>query len=198
MTATDSPFDRPERRRPLFDAAMWLGHHSARRPALFAGIAVATIAKWWAGELPPVFTALSILLSLIYLALWTSEILFHDRNLCLRCVEDAPLLDPQAAVEQNIGLLRFAHHHWRYTATALLGFAPVALLFVPESAPLYVRVLLTGLAIAGVCGFIYAARAFQTHRRLQTWCPWCRDHRGPDDDAPETVPTPDPVGKAHI
>ncbi len=201
MTTTDRPFGHLPDRHPLYRLAMWWGHHSARWLPIPSAVGMTLLAtSWWLPDLPP---AQHALLLAAPMAVFSSAVLgmlcadlVHGRNLCLRCVNDPPLLNPQAAVDRRRGALRFFHAGRRMRVALALVFVSVAALVVGPSSmlPTFGRAAVTAVFAAGVATNVYLTHVFGTHRRLQVWCPWCRRGDGPDD--PQTAPTPDPVGTA--
>jgi hypothetical protein len=103
----------------------------------------------------------------------------HDRRLCERCVLAMPL-DPAGQAR------RYQRRFW----TAHTGSEPRFL--VP-----YVVVLVSSNFAVSTVGRIgwallqlsmaYLILSQSTHRKLQPWCPWCRDEGG-GEDVDETPP----------
>ncbi len=106
----------------------------------------------------------------------------HDRRLCEHCMATMPL-NPAAVAE------RYARRFWVTHAGSeprlVIPYlaALVAVNFVPGALG---RVAWTLLQLS----MIYLVLSYATHRRLQPWCPWCRDDGGGGDDDPVS---PDPV-----
>jgi hypothetical protein len=105
----------------------------------------------------------------------------HDRTLCEHCVASMPLNPSEQAV-------RYKRRFWMSHTGAERRF------IVP-----YLVVLLGSNFFPGTIGriawaviqasMIYLILSYSTHRRLQPWCPWCREGGGGD----EIVESPDPV-----
>jgi hypothetical protein len=137
MTTVEGSSDFPHG-RPLFRLKMWWGHHIAARwlePAYAVMLALGGV-LWWAPDLPPQWNIpLRVLHGLAFISVITGVLCawcVHDRNLCLRCVGDSPLLDPQAAVENHRRALRFYHRDRWLKTTTIAAVAPaVATAMVP-------------------------------------------------------------------
>lgn len=187
----------------LFHLAMLLGHYSRRTsPVVTILVWALIILGWWAPDYNKsllgaafYFTVLGLLVADIT-GLFC-RIFVHDRNLCLRDLQESPLLDPQSAVDKNIRALRTCHSR-RFHKTLLgISFAPIVVLLAVagiKEMPLLVKVALTVMAAAGITTTIYVGHIQNVHSRLQPWCPFCRRDDGPDD--PVVEPTPDPVSSA--
>lgn len=108
----------------------------------------------------------------------------HDRGLCEQCVAGLPLNPSQQATKYE---LRFWLAHSLSQPRYLLPY--VAVLVGSNFLPGTTGRLIWALAQASM---VYLIMAHTTHRRLQPWCPWCRDDGGGgwDDHDPAT---PDPV-----
>lgn len=184
-------------RRPLHAAIMWWGHYSRPwLPAIYVTIEAVLIVSWWGVKLGPAveilrWTALTTILT----ALISKQI--HDRNLCLRHIQESPLLDPQTAVDDNMRYLWFMHRKHLSWGVVALAALPLLLPVTGRwDLPLYARIALTVLALVGLAATWYFLHASNVHRRLVGWCPWCNPRRG-GDDHPAVAPTPDPVGTSN-
>lgn len=182
----------------LFRLGMLLGHY-ANRWSVYLTILMWTYiaSSWWLPEQVttqgPLRWAVFVLV-LIYVVGFTCQVVLHERHLCLRDLDDAPLLDPQAAVDQHRRALRIHHNRRQYLVALITGVLPLAILLVmtgQASYPVGVKLALTALAAIGVAANCYVGYIQATHRRLQPWCPWCRRNDGGD---PVVSPTPDPAG----
>ncbi len=189
--------------RPLFRLAMWWGHHSVRwLPIPFAMGMAALAVSWWLPDLPPAQNVALLAVPMVIFGATGLGVLctdlVHGRNLCLSCVNDPPLLNPQAAVDRHLRTLRFFHARRRMRAAIGLSFLSTAAMVAGRSPmlPAPGRAGVTALFAAGVAANVYLMHVYRTHRRLHVWCPWCRRGGGGPDD-PQTAPTPDPVGRAH-
>ncbi len=120
----------------------------------------------------------------------------HHRSLCPRELDEAPVLDPQPAVDRKRRELRVWHSRRRRRFVPLV----VGMLFFA----LYVLVP-TGktwiFAVGFVCSALISAYLVYvdiTHQRLHPWCPYCRHGgRGPrgfriPDPTDPSVPKPVP------
>jgi hypothetical protein len=105
----------------------------------------------------------------------------HNAVLCERCIADFPV-DGDAQAEKHNLSLAYTHNInnmlWR---AAIYWFAA---LIIGSAWP-----ILTGLPWVVIC---LDLRARMLHRRLEPWCPWCRN----DDDWDVSVETPVPTGEA--
>lgn len=195
MTTT-GPASPDSRRHRI---AMWLGHYAPRisltsYAVMGASFSAANIGDWstpteWA-VMAPGLAAVAISVT----ATMCDETV-HRRNLCLRDLNRAPLLDPQTEVAKCARLLRFMHSRW--VMRLLLGSLAVlfAGIFVSDwmrdhGMPYPAAVMVTGF-LTSMSVSAWNVWATDIHRRLQLWCPLCRWGRGPDDDDPQPE---DPTG----
>lgn len=201
MTATaDNPPHRHRLRRVLTRCATVWGHHSrswSTPAAVFC--AVYLIARWWYPmDSSPLWVAALLVaaMTVVVVSMITGDLSqrVHDRNLCLRCLNQAPLLDPAAAVQRKLRLLRYFHSPIR--RRLLWVTVPVAVFIALWSGPLPLgpRIVATLAASGLVLNMIRSDRAVNVHRRLHPWCPLCRHGRGRGFH-PDPAPTPDrPAG----
>lgn len=168
------------------DAQPWAGRLAARwghfaPELLMVAIGAMIVMRF---RPPPQALALTAPLSLVALVI-TSWLLMrrHDRGLCEHCMAAMPL-NPSAQAT------RYQRRFWvSHTGTERRYLIPyLVVLFGSNFAP----------GTAGRVGWvvvqssmIYLILAYSTHRRLQPWCPWCRQGGG-GSDAEDPV-TPDPV-----
>lgn len=130
---------------------------------------------------PPPVTVLPIA-ALLFAAVVGSWLLLrrHDRRLCEPCMAAMPL-DPSRRAQRYGYRFRLAH----------LGSNPLAvvayLAFVMGSAALPGTVG-RGIWLVAQLSLILSIRSYVTHRRLQPWCPVCRE-----DGGGNTIVEPDPV-----
>jgi Na+/melibiose symporter-like transporter len=107
----------------------------------------------------------------------------HDRSLCEHCVAAMPLNPSELAA-------RYSRRFWLSHTGAEPKFV------VP-----YLAVLIGSNFATGTVGrfgwavvqtsMIYLILSYSTHRRLQPWCPWCREGGGGWDA--DNIDSPDPV-----
>jgi hypothetical protein len=107
----------------------------------------------------------------------------HDRSLCEHCVAAMPLNPSELAV-------RYRTRFWMSHAGA-----------EPRYILPYLAVLIGSNFATGTFGrlawaivqssMIFLILAYSTHRRLQPWCPWCREGGGGDDEPATPDPVPD-------
>lgn len=113
----------------------------------------------------------------------------HDRRLCEHCMSSMPL-DASAVAARYGRRFTFAHlgsnRRWVVGYLVVLigsNFVLLDTALLPASASRWVWAAVQAT-------MIYLILAYSTHRKLQPWCPQCRDDGGGDTvDAPEPVPT---------
>jgi len=107
----------------------------------------------------------------------------HDRGLCETCMAEMPL-NPEAEVERK--KMRFWVSH---TGSEMKYIAP------------YLGIVLLCNFAYEIIGFvpwaivqstlIYLILSQVTHRKLQPWCPWCKNGGDRSSDLPEVLPSDD-------
>lgn len=157
---------------------MWLGHNLM--PIMFAWAAfvvpddlLGNPGGWmhWAGAA----------VSVMYLAVFWSEIRWHRKRLCEKCAGKTPL-DPEASVRRWKPALRAVH---RSTPIVMSGIIlSLALSFVGHE---FWADLTAALLAVGVLGLWLS---MHVHDRLQPWCPWCNWGKGGDEEVSPEVPDP--------
>jgi hypothetical protein len=108
----------------------------------------------------------------------------HDRRLCEQCASSMPLNPGDQAARYKA---RFWVAHTGMERRILIPYVAVLLgsNFLPDT-------LLCRFVWAVVqLSMVYLILSHTSHRRLQPWCPWCKDGGGGSrhEDAP--TPTPD-------
>lgn len=113
----------------------------------------------------------------------------HDRRLCEQCLSSMPLDASRTAARCG---RRFALAHLGSDRRFVVGYLVVLIgsnfvlldtTALPASAGRWLWAAIQST-------MIYLILAYSTHRKLQPWCPQCRDGGGGTDvDAPEPVPT---------
>jgi hypothetical protein len=193
--------DQPARRFMIT-----FGHYGSRiaTPTYVFGVTIAIATMWlqatttWVGPLRVTVVTFNFIVQATALAAAALMFTVHDRNLCLLDIKDAPLLDPQTAVTQNMRRLRLIHNTRLLTATGAAGalvFLFTHIVGASTTSPLLLTAA-TALAIPlGGIG-VYELISANVHRRLKPWCPFCHGRGGFDPD-PVTTPTPDPAGVAN-
>ncbi len=194
MTTIGPADDNSRRHR----TAMWAGHYAttitlAANATMAIAFTVTTAIQFskaaeWAIMLP----AIAFLIASIVAGMCEQTI--HRRNLCLRDLNQAPLLDPQRDVDRHIRTLRTLHNHRRVLAITAGGLA-----LLMGSATLYgwahrhgipaASAILIGGFLANIAASTWHVWATAIHRRLYPWCPMCR--WGRDDDGDDDGPEPD-------
>jgi hypothetical protein len=167
MAGNDHPVDRPRHRR-------WRHRAHAALPFLYPVLALLV----WARP----GTVFNILATAGFLAVLAAD-LWHQRELCERCIAAVPL-DAAATAGRRRHLLRLIHHPRPYAG----AYAALLLLRLALPGGSAAAHAVSSTAYAAVA---YLAVAQIQHNRLQPWCPWCRRGNGGDDD-PE--PDPGPTG----
>lgn len=107
----------------------------------------------------------------------------HELLVCDRCMLDYPE-DGSERTLRRLRTLRYYHLYLNLLVLLFLVQMTYAILWITvwDMAAIPGAILFTWYALD------YRARA--VHRRLQPWCPWCKDWDDSDEDAP--VPDPDP------
>jgi hypothetical protein len=139
---------------------------------------------------PPADPALALSASVALIAFVVASALLmrrHDRSLCEHCVASMPLNPSELA-------MRYHRRFWLSHDGAQPGYViPYFLVligsnFLPGRAGLLIWALVQTT-------MIYLILGYSTHRRLQPWCPWCRDNGGGTDK--HEPATPDPLPSDH-
>jgi hypothetical protein len=160
----------------------WWGHYAPQ--ALMVSIFGVIVLKLRPVEDP--LLGLTIAVGLLSFILCTWLVMRrHDRRLCEHCMASMPLNPSAQAV-------RYKRRFWlSHTGSEMRFVIPyLAVLIGLGFATTPVGVVAWVLAQTTM---IYAILAFATHRRLQPWCPWCRNGGGGDEE----LVTPDPVPSDH-
>lgn len=174
--------------------AMWFGHYNVH--AAILGFAVVILGGFvlaldglpsWLDLTVRALTVAAIAAS----AYGTFSRYYHDRNVCDRHIIEAPLDDPDGAVQRNRRKLRLFH---RLTPGMVMK---VAVVFLVASALMqfvfHVPTVVLHLPLIGFASALsYLAWSCVVHRRLEPWCPYCR--RGGGDDGFEPVDPTRPHG----
>ncbi len=187
-----------DEQRPPRRAWLTLGHFSNHISAVASLTAAAYVLVSTATD-----TARDVLIGLalaVYAVCFVSVAAerTHRRSLCPREISEAPVLDPQAAVDRHARTLR-VWHSWWHVVPSVVGLVYIS---IYVSAPNTVRtwVFAVGFGATAIMS-AYLTYVEVTHRRLYPWCPHCR-HGGrgprgfhvPTPDDPTTVePKPRPV-----
>lgn len=153
---------------------MWLTHHQMAIYTVFAVAATAdNIVR--GNVLDGVVLAAFVGLCAVNIGL-----IRHSAVLCEKCISEFPV-DGDKQAERRIKYLAYTHNinNWLWKICGI-WFATI---FVASQWNVAI-----GLPWLVTC-FDVRARTF--HRRLEPWCPWCRDD---DDDV--TVQPPVPSGEA--
>ncbi|MCU1659234.1 MAG: hypothetical protein JWO57_3890 [Pseudonocardiales bacterium] len=137
--------------------------------------------------LRPVYGPLSLTVSLGLVAFVLASWLMmrrHDRGLCEHCLTSMPLNPSEMAA-------RYRRRFWvSHTGAERRYVIPYLIVLIGSN---------FATSPAGRVGWavvqtsmIYLILAYSTHRRLQPWCPWCRENGGGGEHGRDPV-TPDPV-----
>lgn len=199
MTASaEHPAERPG--GLMTRAGLWLGHYSSEILDLtLVNVAVALVLDGFSPRLSAVWSALvgGPLVTAAVLAMM-SQLTIHRRRLCWRELHEAPLTDPQGAVDRNHNNLhRYHHGFWHLAALLMVPYMLVAIWVLDEP---YQGVEWVHLAV--FVGVSMPIGLFHTwlhriHDRLQPWCPFCR-RDGDDDGFLVPEPDPDPARKVPL
>ena len=171
---------------PARGASQW-GHRSTQ---ILIGSIVATIALVLR-PLPPDNPAAVLIPVALFALVIGSWILMrrHDRRLCEQCMSSMPLDASNLAARRG---RRFALAHLGSNRRFVVGYLVILIgsNFVLLDTALLPASASRWLWAAIQSTMIYLILAYSTHRKLQPWCPQCRDGGGGlDVDAPEPVPT---------
>lgn len=193
MTSIDS--NPPHPRTWLVRLAQRAGHHKIAMwiwyvvGGLAGSVVIGLFAAHNRGAL---FTFLGLLLA-TGLGLMKLEAV-HDHRLCEACIDEVPL-NPGAAAVKADRQMRAAHwtvDHRSWFLTLMLGavaFVATEFAFLPHSSPAAFAFL--GADLLAMTGFVLLLRAFNTHRRLHPWCPYCKRRGG---GGGLHMPSPEPAG----
>lgn len=172
--------DRPERR--INRRLMWMGHYSiyVLLVTLVLDIAAAATGQNWGpvGDLAGVAGG-------VWIVAFLSSF-YHDAKLCERCVAASPL-DPQAAVDRWILMLRWEHLQLWKTISLLGSGTWLAFLGRYNHVPPW-WYWIPGTVLVPL--FISVFVSSRQHRRLYPWCPFCHWGDGGDEEAVPDVPAP--------
>lgn len=112
----------------------------------------------------------------------------HDRGLCEQCAATMPLNPAeQAARRTRMFWLSHCGSQPRYLVPYLI------VLIGSNFATTTVGRIGWALVQSSM---IYLILAYTAHRRLQPWCPWCREDGGGDER--DTAPPPPPVDRRRL
>jgi hypothetical protein len=132
---------------------------------------------------PPGALALTVPLALAAVVV-TSWLLLrrHDRRLCENCISEMPL-DPSKRAASYRLRFQLAHAGGQPGALATYFAVLIGSNFIPG---------LVGRVVWSLAqlSLIYLMRSYVTHRRLQPWCPWCRQDGGGSEEFDDSVPPP--------
>jgi hypothetical protein len=103
----------------------------------------------------------------------------HEAILCETCIADFPL-DGDAQATKHVRWLRFIHQGRARAGANVFLLVVLLVSFYPPLSWLIIAVWLMLLAEILATGL---------HRRLEPWCPWCRNG-GHDVDCPHATPVP--------
>jgi hypothetical protein len=160
-----------------------VGHYAPwALAAVVGGLIVLTAVPAFSAAVPwPVL--LAVLVGAGYLALC---LVAHDRHLCERCIRSVPLDATRVAARYRLRF-RVAHlFEHRPLAIGYLGAVLATALLADHPIGRYAWATAQG-------SLVYLLFVYVTHRRLQPWCPGCRQG-GTDVVAPAP---PNPVSSGH-
>jgi hypothetical protein len=108
----------------------------------------------------------------------------HDRRLCEQCMLSMPLNPAETAA-------RYRRRFWMaHTGSEPRFMAPYSVVLLASN---FATSTIGRLCWAAIyLSTVYLVMSYQTHRKLQPWCPWCSEHGGGDhvEDVPPVL-TPD-------
>lgn len=193
MTTLDN--DLPE--RPLFlRAAQLVGHHKTR--VWTAYVACTLIGGITLGLLDAPLLIIPAVVALLAAGALVMKLEgMHDRRLCEGCISSLPLNPSEAAARKDRPLRAV---HWTNNRRPLFLLLVAFSIAVPVSGflvqlrwrwhlPGSLPFILSGFAMLLV--WLWFVRAFDIHRRLSPWCPYCRRRGG---GGGLHMPSPEPAG----
>lgn len=196
-----------------WDRIMHLGEQIAV-PAGIGGI-LADLAWGIIGPGDTFFTATALVCSVVFMV-GVIISATHDPSECLVCFEAFPLEHAEAMARRHMGSLRGYHLYVLFLGAVFRGLlglwtklrrgkAQTTYTISMGTASLAVwmpLMVLTPFAprpwggIISMTTILWVMVVGSRHRRLEMWCPWCRDDD--DGDDPEEVPDPDPANGKQI
>jgi hypothetical protein len=114
----------------------------------------------------------------------------HDRGLCEHCMAAMPLNPSELAVRYR---RRFWVSHTGAEPRYVIPYFVVLLGSNFLTSP--IGQLVWALAQTTM---IYLILAYSTHRRLQPWCPWCKEGGGGADKEEPAIPDPVPSDRRQL
>lgn len=196
MTATEGASERPH--GVLRRAVLAWGHTSLRleKPLAMATVFFMLFFWWWPDSDASVLAvAVGATATINALVLFSSLLCqpIHDRELCAKCLDAAPWLDPQGATDANDPWLRLHHDYRRMRRLVALGGLPILMwILMADEWWWPLKTVATVAALVGAWALWRHAHVNLIHRRLEQWCKYCRRPGGEDDHTP--VPPPAPTG----
>jgi hypothetical protein len=158
-----------------------LGHHAVN---MLIGAIVAVVAIQLVPMVPIMALTVSATLFAFVILCWLL-MREHDRRLCERCVLEIPL-DPAEQAK------RYRRRFWMAHTGSEPRFLVPYLIVLISSNFATSTIGRVGWALIQM-SMAYLILSQSTHRKLQPWCPWCRDGGGGEevDDTPPVLPNDD-------
>lgn len=136
----------------------------------------------------------------------------HDQLRCQRCIADFPHDDGNDIAHRHRWSLGSFHLCLSLITVILKGLLyawcwirrkrelTVSVRLWVAAAVVWVPIIVVAVFLPAPYGsalqmgfMLWFVVAGSRHRRLQAWCPWCRNDDGDDDDDGEEIPDPDPA-----
>jgi hypothetical protein len=158
-----------------------LGHHATN---MLAGAIVAVVGIQLLPMPPLMALTVSLTLFAFVLLCWLL-MREHDRRLCEQCVHEIPLNPAEHAK-------RYQRRFWMAHTGSEPRFLGPYLIVLVSSNFATSGIGRVGWALVQL-SMVYLILSQATHRKLQPWCPWCRDGGGGEevDETPPVLPNDD-------
>jgi hypothetical protein len=161
--------------------------HSAH-VVLSAAIVAVIVIGLYPPQGPLMLTA-PVALAAVVLTSWVL-MRHHDRGLCEQCLAAMPLNPADRAA-------RCRRMFWvTHCGTRPRYLVPYLVVLIGSNFASASTGTFGHMAWALIqASMIYLIASYTMHRRLQPWCPWCRDDGGGGEDRGDVAPPPPPVDR---
>lgn len=159
-------------------AAVRLGHYA---PALLSVSILGVIAVGLYPLPGPLLLTVPLALLVVVVMSWLM-MRQHDRQLCEQCVASMPLNPAELAA-------RLKRRFWlAHTGMQRRFLVPYLVVLIGSNFATGTAVGKLGWALIQL-SMVYLIVSHSTHRRLQPWCPWCKEGGGGQEREDVTPPT---------